>query len=92
MTGDLKIQVFVYDVMFVWSERWGRDSGVHQRRTHQDDGRPRWLENLGSIDGLGRRLACGEGVNEPDRTANVEDGSGVEVVMWLTSNVTEACN
>lgn len=31
-------------------------------------------------------------MNEPDRTANVEDGSGVEVVMWLTCNVTEACN
>lgn len=47
---------------------------------------------MGSIDGWGRRPACGEGVNELDRTADVEDGSGVEVVMWLTSSITEACN
>lgn len=31
-------------------------------------------------------------MNELDRTTNVEDGSGIEAVMWSTSSVTEACN
>ncbi|BBH08725.1 hypothetical protein Prudu_020993 [Prunus dulcis] len=69
MTGDLKIQVAVDDVMFVGS---GWDNGIRERRNHR-------MLGIMEFRWIGKETSLERRVHELERTADVEDGSRVTV-------------